>query len=174
MNDGDFKRFITKVDQQGTEPRAGLGHCWLWTGARKESGYGAFRFEGRTRRAHVLAFNHFVGPVPDGFDVCHRCDVRRCVNPAHLFTGSRTDNMRDCAAKGRTCRGERRYPHVRGAANGNSKLGESQVREMFAMRSAGISGRAVAAKFGVTAAHVSSVMKGRLWAHLGLAGDGTR
>jgi hypothetical protein len=163
-----LSRFLAKVNRDGPEARPGLGACWLWTGARKDTGYGAFKHHDGTRRAHILAYEHFVRAVPAGDDVCHRCDVRHCVNPEHLFTGTRSENMRDCAEKGRTCRGERMYPHVRGTANGNAKLRESQVRELFALRSTGVPAVEVASRFGVTPAHVSAVMKVRLWAHLGL------
>jgi hypothetical protein len=77
--------------------------CWLWTGARFKTGYGGLRADnGRTVRAHRFSYELRRGPIPPGLDVMHACDVRLCVNPAHLSIGTRLDNMRDAVAKGRT------------------------------------------------------------------------
>lgn len=75
--------------------------CWLWTGSRASNGYGTLRFGDRYTSAHAVAARMVLGPKPDGTEVCHRCDVRLCVNPAHLFYGTRLDNVRDMWAKGR-------------------------------------------------------------------------
>ena len=73
--------------------------CWNWTGATA-NGYGVLNFGGQVR-AHRLAYETFVGPIPDGLLVCHRCDNPRCVNPGHLFVGTNSDNTRDMVSKGR-------------------------------------------------------------------------
>ena len=75
--------------------------CWLWTGATASYGYGKMMLDGETVRAHRAAYLLLVGPIPDGLYVLHRCDVRRCVNPAHLFLGTPSDNTKDMLAKGR-------------------------------------------------------------------------
>lgn len=79
--------------------------CWLWTGGQSE-GYGQFNYRDamgcpRVERAHRVMWRLTFGPPPPGMCVLHRCDVRRCCNPAHLFLGTRTDNMADKMAKGR-------------------------------------------------------------------------
>lgn len=58
--------------------------CWLWQGFRLPTDYGTFTANGRTQIAHRLAYELFVGPIPDGLHLDHLCRVRRCVNPAHL------------------------------------------------------------------------------------------
>jgi len=77
--------------------------CWLWRGDRTtRDGYGRVRRTcGRKVLTHRLAYEAFVGPIPAGMRVLHRCDTPACFNPEHLFLGTDVDNMRDMAAKGR-------------------------------------------------------------------------
>lgn len=62
--------------------------CWLWLGGKNHNGYGAMFFAGRTIGAHRFAYQLLVGPVPHGFHLHHECQVRACVNPAHLVAVS--------------------------------------------------------------------------------------
>lgn len=87
------------------------GDCWLWMGAvYKASGYGQVRPKGRKpTTAHRYAYELAYGSAPEGMDVCHRCDVRLCVRPSHLFAGSRQQNMQDAVKKGRQYHGARHH-----------------------------------------------------------------
>ena len=94
--------------------------CWTWTGGRGRGGYGNIQRRVGSRRwavrAHRLSWELHFGPVPAGLWVLHRCDNPPCVNPDHLWLGTRLDNMRDAGRKGRTCRiGKSRMTHcIRG------------------------------------------------------------
>jgi hypothetical protein len=129
--------------------------CWVWTGAKHPQGYGALIVKRngikRTWRAHRLSYEEFVGPAGDLF-VCHRCDVRACINPEHLFLGTHADNMADRDRKGRN-------NAPKGPQKPDTKLDENAVREI---RSGG-SARDLAARFGVSISLIYKVRQGRAW-----------
>jgi hypothetical protein len=79
--------------------------CWEWQGQVNNLGYGVVGFKAdhgwTTTTAHRKFYELTVGPIPDGIQVNHHCDNRRCINPDHLFLGTQTDNIRDMMAKRR-------------------------------------------------------------------------
>lgn len=96
------ERLWDRLDKSQPEVRPGLGPCWVYTGCKMTRGYGQIAFEGRQIGTHKLAWILTHGPVPEGMEVCHRCDNPPCSRPEHLFLGTHRDNMQDAAAKGRT------------------------------------------------------------------------
>ncbi|MBY8918785.1 HNH endonuclease [Nitratireductor sp. L1-7-SE] len=139
------------------EPNSG---CWIWLGAlHKRHGYGAVRAYGSTTRAHRLCFEVTSGQkLPSSIDVCHTCDVRCCVNPDHLFMGTRTDNMQDCSAKGRIV-----VPELRGESCPAAKLTEAQV---LAIRADPRSQRAIAIAYGVDKGTIAHIKHRKTWRHI--------
>lgn len=92
----DRDGFLSRVEH---EPNSG---CWLWTASlRPGSGYGQLRVGRTIAFAHRIAYELFVGLIPNGLYVCHHCDVKQCVNPDHLFLGTAKDNTQDMIRKGR-------------------------------------------------------------------------
>lgn len=128
--------------------------CWIWTGAVTEHGYGRFPLRLGNKRAHRFSFERFVRPLQPGEDVCHRCDVRCCVNPEHLWAGSRGDNNRDREAKGRG-----RQP--RGESHHKAKLTRQQAVEIFLSCAPD---RALSEKYGVTPKAIYAIKNRQSWA----------
>lgn len=134
--------------------------CWLWKQHRSPGGYGTAKWKGRYIGAHRLSFLAFNGEIPDGACVCHECDTPSCVNPDHLWLGSRAENTRDRDSKGRTACGER--SHL-------SKLTAAMVIEAAGIRSReGVSYAKLALRYGVTKAAIRFALCGHTWKHLGL------
>ena len=141
-------RFWAKVAKSGPD------ECWEWNGNRNPRGYGSLtlgsRRDGtrRTVRAHRVSWELAYGAIPDGLCICHTCDNRACVNPAHLFLGTQADNVADCMRKGRH----------------HAKLGADEVRAIRDASARGQSQYSVATEFGVGQAHVSRIVNGQRWA----------
>jgi hypothetical protein len=142
-------------DRMTPEPMSG---CWLWERAVSANGYGNICVLKIERRgvhvgAHRVAWAIANGREPDGY-VCHRCDVRICCNPDHLWIGSNADNLADMVAKGRSCGGE---------GNGQARLTEQSVSAIRRAVRDGISTNDLARWFGVGGETVRKAAGGETW-----------
>jgi hypothetical protein len=146
-----------RFDQKVT--RVAGSDCWIWTAHSSRGGYGRLIVDGKVRQAHRIAWELTYGPVEYGLCVCHRCDVRLCVNPDHLFLGTFADNVHDMIAKGRRNTGTR----PRGVGHLNAKLTEEKVR---AIRTSDLSHGELARSLGVSRKCVENVLLGRTWRHV--------
>ncbi len=138
--------------------------CRNWTGSLR-NGYGRLIVGSRTdgtrhsTTAHRYSYEVHRGPIADGLEVCHRCDNPRCINPEHLFLGTRQDNIDDREAKGRNV-------VARGEANGASKLTEADVAEARRLRGLGHTYQSIATRFGVHKRTAMRVVKSEHWNHV--------
>lgn len=128
--------------------------CWEWNACMSTAGYGKMTRDRKTQGAHRIAWKLYHGEIPDGQHVCHTCDNRKCVNPDHLFLGSRQDNMDDMKRKRR---------HKYGAAHPHAKLSEADVLEIFRLRQKGWSLKQIANHFNVDRFPISKIVVGDHW-----------
>lgn len=153
MSVNKYTRFLSRLEMVSFDPN----QCWEWKGANKGNGYGNINYQGKTMSAHRAAYLMFVSDVPNGMDVCHTCDNRACVNPDHLFLGTRADNMQDAKRKGRLACGVRAR---------HAKLTPESVHTIVDRLKSGHSRRRIAEDFGVVTATIGAIARGTTWNHI--------
>lgn len=157
------RRFWSKVKK--------TSECWLWLGSKSDFGHGQVRINGELFRAHRVSWLWANGTIPDGKCVLHKCDVPNCVNPDHLFLGTKADNTQDMMAKNR-----HKFTNHYGESSGTSKLSKAQVTEIrkLFINSGGILGKgkyrrgALSQKklgemFGVSQVQIGNILRGDQW-----------
>lgn len=163
------ERFWEKVDR--------TGECWIWTGCRDSRGYGRFGVgrlaHPQVEAAHRMSYMLTYGPVPDGKEICHTCDIPACVRPEHLYAGTHAENQRDMSARKRAATGERHGVHLhpervsRGEARPLAKLTETDVRAIRAEYAAGgISAKRLGWKYDVSEMAVLKIVWRKAWKHV--------
>jgi hypothetical protein len=152
--------------------------CWIWMGAKYPKGYGAFRVRNprRTISAHRVSYYLAHGVLPDL--VMHTCDIRDCVNPEHLLSGTPAENTADMMRKGRNwtnpypLRGDdnwsRKHPEnlARGEDHPRAKITEQLAVELLRDRSKGESIGRLSVKYSLTKSTIHRICIGKIWAHL--------
>ncbi len=148
------ERFAEKIDTTSS-----VRGCWLWTAKTNPNGYGRIYDGRKPALAHRVAWTLFVGPIPHGLFVLHRCDNPPCCNPAHLFLGTHADNMRDKVQKGR-------QGSPRGEEASSAKLTAESVLLIRAAVASGRTQTEVGRKFGIHNSQVSRIVNRKVWTHL--------
>lgn len=156
ITENDLKKFWPKVNKRGPEcvhPTLGnIGKCWDWIAGFSNTGYGSFRIFDATNNSHKVSWMIHFGEVPEGLEVCHKCDRRKCVNPQHLFIGTRLQNVLDMSRKNRNDKDDEHW---------NCKIQKSELPVIFEMKIQGATQHEMARKFGVTQGHISDILAGR-------------
>lgn len=167
------QRYIAGHYKNGGSPRntivnfwervqvAGPDDCWLWTALCEPAGYGVIKWGGVTKKTHRLSWEIHFGEIPDRLFVCHRCDVRNCVNPHHLFLGTMADNIHDMYNKGRD-----NHPGMQGEAHPLAKLTEEQVKLIRQRVTKRGQRKAIAEEYGVSVRTIDSIITGKTWKHI--------
>jgi hypothetical protein len=150
-----IERFWSKTERRGAD------ECWHFKTAPSAQGYPRFSHSSTAESASHFSYRLHKGPITKGLDVCHTCDNRLCVNPAHLWLGTRAENMADCKAKGRA-----RGPNYRGSEIGTSKLNERQVATIKKALAAGRSCASLGRRYHVTGQAISQIKRGLRWTHV--------
>jgi hypothetical protein len=89
------ERFMKRITINSTPEST----CWLWNGTTLANGYGECSPEGKRMYTHRYSYIYHKGAIPEGFDICHSCDVRLCCNPEHLRADTRKSNVDDMRAR---------------------------------------------------------------------------
>lgn len=149
------ERFWKNVRNVG-EP----GRCWLWKGSTNSHGYGRMTFRRISYKAHRIAYFLANGQTNDELMVLHKCDVRLCCDPLHLYQGHAKQNTQDAVRRGR-------HTRLYGEKNGKAKLTERQVKSIRKRyRQGGITQKALARDYGVSETTIFYVCSGERWIKL--------
>lgn len=140
------QRFWSLVDVQDQ------GSCWIWQGYVSDWGYGQISIRNKTIQASWIAWMLETQlTIPIGFEICHKCDVKKCCNPDHLFLGTRADNMKDMCVKGR-------HP-----GNGASGLVKEDVKKIRNLAAQGVFQREIGGMYGLAQNTISCIVNRRTW-----------
>lgn len=122
--------------------------------------YVTVNIKGQRTTVHRWVYEQINGPVPKGLEVCHSCDNPPCVRPSHLWVGTHGENLKDAYRKGRK---HNNTGAPAGEAHPMAKLSARDVSLIRALHGEGMSVRAMARVFGVSATAISHIVNGRAW-----------
>jgi len=161
--------FWRYVDKNGPIIYPELGPCWVWTGSLMTSGYGSLQsFSLKIRMgAHRYSFMREFGPFDSRLNICHKCDLKVCVNPFHLFAATQRENLMDMVRKGRWRPAKEKKLYGAALLSGenkpNSKLTWGKVREIRKLYKDGYGRAQLARMYGVGATTIFSIVHNLTW-----------
>jgi hypothetical protein len=144
-------RFLRRVNKQGKKVSDELGNCWEWIGAKYPTGYGELlHTTWGEHTTHRWSYKYYSGKtIPEGYEVCHQCDNRSCVNPEHLTCEPKINNMRQMIERhSKPC---------------NRSFTKEQVQEIKALRETGMFYKDIAKKFEVSRRTIEKLCLGKTY-----------
>jgi hypothetical protein len=129
--------------------------CHIWTGGLSSGGYGSTSYQDRMISTHRLAWIFAHGPIPDNKWVLHTCDIRRCVNPGHLYLGDIYQNILDAKSRNRYKRRSNRVT-----------LTAIQAKEIFSRTKSGEKYLSIAKDYGISISTVGYIKRREKWQHV--------
>ena len=166
LEDENYRKKVAKriLKKSVVDEKTG---CRNWSGYTRD-GYGHIHIKHHFVTVHRVAYEVFVGPIPEGKILMHRCDNPSCIEPDHLKIGTRGENNKDRSLKNRTAK-------QFGSSNGMAKLKEDDVIEikefMFPYLNSNLYSEMknlAAYTFGVTSSNIHNIMKGKSWKNVGI------
>lgn len=140
-----IERFWEKVDKKGED------ECWEWLASKNHASGTMFAWDNKYWTAHKISYKLFIGEIPKGLCILHRCDNPLCVNPKHLFLGTHQDNMNDMAIKGRAY---------------GTRLKKQNIKEIFRLHALGEPQHKIGKLFGVCQQYISKILRKKVWKHV--------
>jgi hypothetical protein len=134
-----------------------LNGCWEWTDSKSKQGHGRIGYRDKVYLTHRLSYEISIGEIPDGKNVCHKCDNPPCINPEHLFVGTQKDNISDMVSKGRGFQ----LPPMPGEINHLAKLSNEDAKIIREKLKNGATGISLAKEYRISVSGISKIKLGK-------------
>lgn len=146
-------RFWPRVRRNGPTVRSDLGPCWLFKGSRQRGQVAVRQEDGRYRMklAHRVAWELEKGPIADGVQILHRCDIQGCCRPSHLYEGGYAENAEDCSSR---------------LGRGGKVVTREMVQLIRERHAQGISQYRLAKEFSLSDSTINSIVNRKTWRHV--------
>lgn len=136
--------------------------CLEWKGTIKSNGYGQFKcLNKKWNHAHRYSYEFFIGSIPEGMCVLHSCDNRKCVNPVHLWLGTKKDNTQDMFKKNRNG-----YVGSKGEKNARAKLKEQDIKKIRASYSQTMNCTELSKIYGTSISAIDRIVRNITWRNI--------
>lgn len=134
--------------------------CHIWIGAKNSEGYGELRFGKHLRKVHRLRYAHTYGPIPEWLKCCHKCNVRECINPEHIYLGTDKQNADDSKRAGTS------LIKRRGTDHHNTTLEKADILEIRRLYAEDATPKELARRYGISTQTIWNIATRKTWNHI--------